>query len=65
MHKAKLIIVVFLIAVVTGSCKKQNEFDLFKSTGPDETDVRNITAFNKIILDDKIDVYLAQGPFEV
>lgn len=56
---------VFAILATLTACKKDNMYDLFKATGPDVTRVRYVTGFNRIKLDDKIDVYLSQGPYDV
>jgi hypothetical protein len=43
------------------SCKKENEFDCFKSTGTDITEVRYPGAFKYIEVYDKIDVTIVKG----
>ncbi len=51
---------------MVNSCKKDNLYDCFKPTGPYETRIREVSGFNKVIVSDKIDLYLTQGPnFEV
>lgn len=48
------------------SCKKDNLYDCFKPTGTIETRIRECSNFNAVVVNDKIDLYLTQGPnFEV
>lgn len=48
------------------SCKKENLYDCFKPTGANEVRIREVSDFRYIIVKDKIDLYLTQGPnFEV
>ncbi|MBL7933072.1 MAG: DUF2807 domain-containing protein [Bacteroidia bacterium] len=42
-------------------CKKPGSFDCFKSNGPETTEVRNLDAFSRIELEDKIDIVIVQG----
>ena len=44
------------------SCKKENEFDCFKSTGTEITETRDASAFTVIKLFDKIDLNINKGP---
>ncbi|MBS1637968.1 MAG: DUF2807 domain-containing protein [Bacteroidetes bacterium] len=56
----------FTLLVFTWSCKKENWCDCVKSTGKDETTTRDVQGFTCINLEDKIDMYIKQGPnFEV
>jgi hypothetical protein len=51
---------------VVNSCKKDNLYDCFKATGTNETRIREVSGFKYVIVNDKIDLYLTQGPnFEV
>lgn len=53
-------IVAFVLITIGFSCKKENMFDLFKTTGKIVTQKRELTGFNCIYLTDKIDLYLTQ-----
>jgi hypothetical protein len=57
-----LIYAVLTLLLGTWSCKKENWCDCVKTTGSDETTVRGISGFTCIRLDDKIDLYIKQGP---
>lgn len=66
MLKIRKIFILFIIAFVVNSCKKENLYDCFKSTGTNEIRIREVSDFRHVILKDKIDLYLTQGPkFEV
>jgi hypothetical protein len=53
-------------AITFISCKKENLYDCFKTAGPTETRIREISGFKIIELQDHIDLHLTQGPvFEV
>ncbi len=55
-----------IFSFVVNSCKKDNLYDCFKSTGPYETRIREVSGFINIEVNDKIDLYVSQGPiFEV
>lgn len=52
----------FLILLVgLNSCKKGDPTDCFKSTGDDITQERPATAFDKIVLNDNVNLVLTQG----
>jgi len=55
----QLTLVGMLFFVVT-SCKKNSPFDCFKSTGPDVTEIRSVSDFNKISLSDNVNLVLTQ-----
>jgi hypothetical protein len=61
--KSRYIFIVFLLAVIMNSCKKENLYDCFKVGGKDETRIRELSGFKKVIVEDKIDVHILQGPF--
>jgi hypothetical protein len=64
----KIVYIFFVYALLLGfaSCKKDNMYDCFKTTGPIETRIREIPGFKSIELEDHINLYLTQGPvFEV
>ncbi len=66
MLKIRNIFILFVIAFVVNSCKKDNLYDCFKPTGPIETRIREVSDFKNVIVNDKIELYLTQGPtFEV
>jgi hypothetical protein len=63
--KYKIIILLSWL-LIANSCKKENLCDCVKSTGPTNTIYRDIKGFNCIKLQDKINLYITQGPeFEV
>ena len=51
-----------IIAFAVNSCKKENLYDCFKPTGTIETRIREVSDFKYVIVNDKIDLYLTQGP---
>lgn len=66
MLKVKNIFFILITTLILAGCKKDHNNDLFKSTGKDETRVRELSGFRDIEIFDKIDVYVMQGPnFEV
>lgn len=66
MLKIKNIFILFALAFVVNSCKKENLYDCFKPSGTIETRIIELSDFQKVIVNDKIDLYLTQGPnFEV
>jgi len=51
------------LAILLGSCGKDNIFDLFQSSGPIVKEQREITGFfNKISIYDNVNLVLTQGP---
>ena len=44
------------------SCKRENLCDCLTSTGPTNVIYRNVKNFNSIVLEDKMDLFLTQGP---
>ena len=52
----------FGIGFVMNSCKKENLGDCFKGTGTIETRIREVSDFKNVIVKDKIDLYVTQGP---
>lgn len=59
-------IVVALFAIVLISCKKENSCDCIKRTGPIVTQKREISGFNKIFVEDNVNVFITQDSvFEV
>ena len=66
MLKIRNIFILFVFAFVVNSCKKENLYDCFKPTGTIETRVIEVSDFQHVVVFDKIDLYLTQGPnFEV
>lgn len=70
MLKIKNIFILFILVPIAigmvNSCKKDNLYDCFKPTGPIETRIREVSDFKAVIVNDKIELYLTQGPtFEV
>lgn len=47
--------------LLLSSCAKENLGDCFKSTGKDVTEKRMLPAFNKLRIDDEINVFLAES----
>lgn len=61
----KLVILVAWLFVFN-SCKKENRCDCVKSTGKTNVIYRDLSGFNCIYIQDKMDLYITQGPvFEV
>ncbi|HEX8516953.1 MAG TPA: head GIN domain-containing protein [Bacteroidia bacterium] len=56
-----------ILAVLTFSaCKKENRCDCIKRTGPIIRDVRHINGFEKILVEDNLNVFITEDPaFEV
>ena len=62
MKKSKIIyyfVLSFVLAL--SSCNKENSCDCFKSTGDIITEARNVSSFNKIYLEDNINLYISIG----
>jgi len=57
---AKYIVLFFLLTPFY-SCKKENLCDCFKGTGKDVTELRTLLSFNKVLIQDKIDVHILKG----
>lgn len=49
-------------AMALFSCKRENLCDCLTSTGPTNVIYRNVQNFNSIVLEDKMDLFLTQGP---
>lgn len=59
-------IIIFYCFFLLISCKKESLCDCVKSTGKTNVIYHDVTDFNCIVLSDKMDLYLTQGPeFEV
>jgi len=54
---ALIIAIVFSIT----SCKKSSPFDCLKSTGKDITETRTVSEFNKIVLNDNVNLVITQS----
>ena len=66
MLKIRNIFILLTLTFVVNSCKKENLGDCFKPTGTIETRIREVSNFRNVIVNDKIELYLTQGPtFEV
>ena len=64
--KKLFLISVGFIFISFVSCKKENLWDGFKGTGKNTTEIRNVTGFNSVYVEDKINVYITQDSiFEV
>ena len=63
MKKLIGILFIFISTFLVNSCKKENLGDCFKSAGKTETSTRYITGFNKIKVEDKLDLYVTQGNY--
>lgn len=61
MKKTISLFLILLSAVMINSCKKENLFDCFKTSGHVEIRERNLSGFTKIRVEDKFDVYITQG----
>jgi hypothetical protein len=49
------------ILIASGGCKKENLCDCFKGTGKPATETRELKAFSRIEMEDKLDVYFTQS----
>lgn len=58
MREKRNIFFVVVFAVFLFSCNKEKAWDCVKSTGEITTEIRKITVFDKIVLNDNIDVFL-------
>ncbi|MFL5753044.1 MAG: head GIN domain-containing protein [Bacteroidia bacterium] len=64
----KLILYLPVLALLFSSCKKENLCDCFKGTGKPGVETRDLKGFDRILMEDKMDVYFSQSPdstFEV
>ena len=62
MKKSKIRYYTLLFFVLTlSSCNKENSCDCFKSTGDITTEIRPVSGFNKIYLEDNINLYISIG----
>ncbi len=55
-------VAVALLCFISYSCKKENMCDCVKTTGKIVTQTRAVSGFTCIHLEDKIDLYMSQGP---
>lgn len=62
MLKIRIIVILFISVFAVNSCKKENLGDCFKGTGTIETRIIEVSGFDKVVVNDKIDLYLTQGP---
>lgn len=51
----------FILSFLLVTCKKENLCDCFKGTGKQTTEERSVAAFNKVFVDDEIDVHITEG----
>ena len=60
----KIIILFCLISfgLLFNTCDKENQFDCFKTTGKETSVTRNLDTFDKILVFDKLEVILIEGP---
>jgi hypothetical protein len=59
-------IAVILYLVLFAGCKKENLCDCFKGTGDDVTVTRELSGFDRLYIEDKLDVRITEAPvFEV
>jgi len=54
-------ILLFSLFLVLSSCRKENMCDCFKSTGAEKTEIRDVTGFTKIELNDNVDLRITPG----
>ena len=55
-----------LFSLFFSACKKENRCDCFKRTGSIEIETRNVSNFDKILVEDNLNVFITQAPvFEV
>src|SRR3954470_838525 len=60
MRIIKYIFCCFVLGMVLASCKKENLFDCFKSTGAIVTERRSIESFTETIIYDNVNVIIVQ-----
>lgn len=61
MKKKAFTFMIFTIALMINSCKKENLYDCFKTSNHVETKEREVSGFRKIRVEDKFDVFVTQG----
>lgn len=61
MNKLLILLLILVSTVFVNSCKKENLGDCFKSAGKTETSIREISGFNRIKVEDKLELYVTQG----
>lgn len=62
MKKLNYILSFLLLLGVFNSCKKENAGDCFKASGKAEISDRQLLGFNRIKVEDRIDLFVTQGP---
>ena len=61
MKKIKTIFLVLAVGVIFSTCKKENLCDCFKGTGKQTAETRNLTPFDEVFVQDKIEAHLIEG----
>ncbi len=62
MSKVSQYILLLCLSLALLGCKKENMGDCFKSTGKTERKTRVVAPFSHLVLEDRINVYIQQGP---
>ena len=57
----KTLVILVLISFFLNSCKKENQLDCFKSTGKEVSEIRDLPSFNRILLENQINLNISQG----
>lgn len=57
----KILGIFILISFFLNSCNKENQFDCFKSTGKEVSEIRDLPSFNQITLENQINLNISQG----
>lgn len=60
-NKIRTFLTYLILAVCLVACKKDNALDCFKSNGADVTEIRSLSGFDKIELNDKIALTISKG----
>ena len=65
LEQIKITLIIFAIALFS-SCKKENSCDCFKRTGTIVTETREVSGFDKLFVEDNLNVFITQDSvFEV
>lgn len=54
-----------LLPALFSSCQKENRCDCIKRTGEIITDIRHPIGFDQVVVENNLNVFIAEGPFEV
>lgn len=60
MEKLKVLLLPLLVMALFNSCRKENRCDCIKRTGEIITDIRHISGFDEVFVENNLDVYIRQ-----